>query len=190
MRARSGVTSSAACALTMLLLSGAALGAPLEDIRGIRGPKALPAFWNRPEFLLTATLAVLCLACLLWHWMRRRERPLSLAEATLRRLEDTRALMSPDTAQAFGFCASEVIRHYIEQRFNVVATRQTTEEFLRALLQGSNAVLARYRTSLAQFLQQCDCVKFTGDPLTANDMELLLRTARGFVLETDELPAG
>jgi hypothetical protein len=177
----------AASAFT-LLLTGSGLAAAAEDIRGIRGPKTVPGSWASPEVLAAATFALLCIAYGCWYWLRRATRPPSPSESALRRLDSTRALMNPHTAQAFGVSASEAIRDYIEKRFDVVATRQTTEEFLHALLQNSNEGLARHRASLAQFLQQCDWVKFTGDSLAVNDMESLLQSARGFVLETAELP--
>jgi hypothetical protein len=97
--------------------------------------------------------------------------------------------MLPATAREFGIAASEVIRGYIEKRFDVVATQRTTEEFLQTLLQSSNDALARHRSLLAEFLHQCDFVKFAGASLAVTDMESLLRSARGFVLETAEHPA-
>ncbi|HEX4049747.1 MAG TPA: hypothetical protein VHY19_02555 [Steroidobacteraceae bacterium] len=182
-----GCRIRAASAFT-LLLTASGLAAAAEDIRGIRGPRTLPDSWTSPEALTAAVIALLCLACGIWYWSLRAARSPSPSESTLRRLESARALMSPHTAQAFGICASEAIRDYIERRFEVVATRQTTEEFLQALLQNSNAALVRHRASLAQFLQQCDFVKFTGNSLAVDDMESLLQSARGFVLETAELP--
>ena len=115
-------------------------------------------------------------------------RTLTLSEQTLQRLESTRPLMRPATAREFGIAASEAIREYIEKRFDVVATQRTTEEFLQALLQSSNEALARHRSLLAEFLQQCDFVKFAGDSLAVTDMESLFESARGFVLETGEPP--
>ena len=78
--------------------------------------------------------------------------------------------------------------NYIEKRFDVIATQRTTEEFLQALLQGSNEALARHRALLAEFLQQCDFVKFAGASSAVADMESLLRSARDFVLESGERP--
>ena len=94
--------------------------------------------------------------------------------------------MTPDSARGFGIAASEVIRHYIERRFDVVATQRTTEEFLQTLLHSSNQALARHRPLLAQFLQQCDFVKFAGASLAAADLESLFQSGRRFVLETGE----
>ena len=94
--------------------------------------------------------------------------------------------MRPDTAREFGIAASELIRDYIEKRFDVVATQRTTEEFLQALLQSTNEALASHRSLLAEFLQQCDSVKFAGDSLAVTDMQSLFQSARRFVLETGE----
>jgi hypothetical protein len=160
-----------------------------EDIRDIRGPKAMPVgSWLVPAVLVGALLVALCVAYVIWRRRQRGapRRNLTLSEQTLERLEGTRPLMQPATAREFGIAASEVIRNYIEKRFDVIATQRTTEEFLQTLLQSSNEALARHRPLLAEFLQQCDFVKFAGTSLASTDMEALLQSARGFVLETGE----
>jgi hypothetical protein len=172
------------------LLLGAALAEAEEDIRDIRGPKAVQESWVLPAVLAGAIVVALC-AYAVWR-RRHRETPsrsLTLSEQTLERLEETKPLMRPATAREFGIAASEVIRNYIEKRFNVIATQRTTEEFLQTLLQSSNESLARHRSLLEAFLQQCDFVKFAGASLAVTDMEALFRSARGFVLETGEPPA-
>jgi hypothetical protein len=171
------------------LLLGAALAEAEEDIRDIRGPKAVPGSWVLPAVLAGALVVALCA-----YAVRRRRhrgtrgRSLTLSEQALERLENTRPLMRPATAREFGIAASEVIRNYIERRFDVIATQRTTEEFLQTLLQSSNETLARHRSLLEEFLHQCDFVKFAAGSLTVTDMESLFRSARGFVLETGEPP--
>lgn len=158
-----------------------------EDIRDIRGPKVEPETW-----IVTGIIAGAILIALAAYIARRRRRggpaprSFTLLEKTLQLLEETRPLMQPATAREFGSAASEVIRTYIEKRFSVVATQRTTEEFLQALLQGSDATLARHRPLLAEFLQKCDYVKFAGASLEVSDMESLFQSARAFVLETSE----
>jgi hypothetical protein len=161
-----------------------------EDIRDIRGPKTVPGSWVLPALLAGAIVVALCAYA---FWRRRRggarRRSPTLSEQALERLEKARPLMRPATAREFGIAASEAIRSYIEKRFDVVATQRTTEEFLQALLQNSNESLARHRALLAEFLQQCDFVKFAGASLAVADMESLFRSARDFVLETGAPPA-
>jgi len=174
------------CAWSALLL-GAALAEAEEDIRDIRGPKAVTGSWEVPAVLACAIVVALC-AYAVWRRRHRgtRRRSLTLSEQALERLENTRPLMRPATAREFGIAASEVIRTYIERRFDVIATQRTTEEFLQTLLQSSNETLARHRSLLEVFLQQCDFVKFAGASLAVTDMESLFQSARGFVLETGE----
>jgi Domain of unknown function (DUF4381) len=174
------------------LLLGAALAEAEEDIRDIRGPKAMPGSWVLPAVFAGATVVVLC-AYVIWRRRQRHHetpgRSLTSSEQALEQLENTRSLMRPETAREFGIAASEVIRSYIERRFDVIATQRTTEEFLQTLLQSSNETLAHHRSLLAEFLQQCDIVKFAPGSLAVTDMESLFQSARGFVLETGEKPA-
>jgi hypothetical protein len=158
-----------------------------EDIRDIRGPKAVPGSWLLPALLLGALLLAVA-AIVIWRLRRRvtLTRALSLAEYTLQRLEAIKPLMLPGSAREFGIAASEIVRTYIEKRFAVVATQRTTEEFLQSLLQTSHDSLTSHRPLLADFLQQCDFVKFAGVSLTSQDMESLLQSARKFVLETGQ----
>lgn len=174
----------------LALVPAPAFAEAAEDIRDIRGPKAVAGSWVLPAALAAAILVALCIAYLVWSRRHRglRSRALTLSERTLQRLDGTRPLMRPDTARAFGIAASELIRDYIEKRFDVVATQRTTEEFLQALLQSSNETLVRHRAPLAEFLQQCDFVKFAGSSLAVADMESLFGSARRFVLETGEAP--
>lgn len=160
-----------------------------EDIRDIRGPKAvLAGSWLMIALIVGAVTGTAL--CIYFIWRRRRYRghrkSLTLAQQALQRLEETRPLMRPDSAREFGIAASEVIRSYLEERFAMAVTQRTTEEFLHALLHESNEVLARQRPLLAQFLERCDFIKFAGETLAVADLESLFQSARGFVLETAE----
>jgi hypothetical protein len=176
----------------LLAAGGLALGTLTradEDIRDIRGPKSvLVQSWWLPEAIAAAVIVVALGAFVVWRRRGRGVAPrsLTLTEQALERLEKTKPLMRPESAREFGIAASEVIRQYIEKRFNVVATQRTTEEFLQTLLQSSNEALARHRPLLAGFLQQCDFIKFAGASLAVADLESLFQSARGFVLETGE----
>jgi Domain of unknown function (DUF4381) len=173
----------------LAFLPAAVLAEAADDIRDIRGLKAVGASWVVPAIVAAAIVVALC-AYVVWRRRHRglRRRTLTLSERTLQRLDGTRPLMRPETAREFGIAASELIRDYIEKRFDVVATQRTTEEFLQALLQSSNEALARHRSLLAEFLHQCDFVKFAGASLAVTDMESLFQSARRFVLESGEAP--
>jgi hypothetical protein len=177
---------SMACGAHRALAAAAAADA-VEDIRDIRGPKYIPPWWAVPA-LIAAALAVALLLYGAWRWLRRRRRPRALgpAEIALQRLEEIRPLMRPATVREFSTAASDIVRGYIERRFDITATHLTTEEFLHGLLQPTKASLTLHRERLSEFLHQCDLVKFAGISLTVQNMESLHLSARDFVMETAE----
>jgi hypothetical protein len=189
-----GRRHAAAAAKIGLMVGTLAGAAPVaEDIRDIRGPKYLPPGWLLPALLGGAALIALAVYAV---WRRRRSRAARVLlphEIALQRLEELGALMQPTRAREFSIAVSDIVRLYIEQRFNVTATRRTTEEFLRDLLDNSDTALIRHQGLLGQFLQQCDFVKFAAQSLTLQNMESLRQSARAFVLTTaathDALPA-
>jgi hypothetical protein len=189
-----GRQRAAAAALIGMMLGAGVSAAPVaEDIRDIRGPRYLLPDWLWSALLGGAVLLALSVYGL-WRWRRSRAaRVLLPYEIALQRLEEIAALMSPARAREFSIAVSDIIRLYIEQRFNVTATRRTTEEFLRDLLDSSDAALARHQGLLGEFLHQCDFVKFAALSLTQQNMESLRQSARAFVLATvdthDALPA-
>ncbi len=167
----------------------AAPAAPSEDIRDIRGPRADAPPW----FWWTATGAVLMVVAgygLWWRHRRRHAPVVSPYDAALQRLEASRALMQPASAREFAAAVTGIVRAYIEQRFSVRISHRTTEEFLRDLLQSSDAALARHRPRLADFLHHCDFVKFADATPPQQSLEFLHASACRFVREAhDPLPA-
>jgi Domain of unknown function (DUF4381) len=143
-----------------------------------------------PAWLIPALIVGVMLLALagyaIWRWLHRRRRARALLpfELALQRLDQIRPLMQPQNAREFSTAVSDIVRSYIEQRFDVIATHRTTEEFLRDLLETTNTSLAKHRGLLSDFLHQCDLVKFGGMSLTLQNMESLHDSARAFVLET------
>jgi hypothetical protein len=158
-----------------------------EDIHDIRGPKYVLPAWVVP---VAAAGAALLAAGAYGIWRRGRRarvaRVLSPYELTLQRLEEIRGLMRPAGARTFGIAVSDVVRSYIEQRFQITATHSTTQEFLQGLLASADPALVRHRALLSEFLEQCDLVKFAGESLTLPGMESLHHSACTFVRETHD----
>jgi hypothetical protein len=163
----------------------AAPNAMTQDIRDIRGPKHIPSPWLWPAWL-AGSLVLGALGGAVWRWNRRRMRATAKLpyEIALDRLEEARALMQPKNAREFSITVSEIVRHYIEDRFHVWAARRTTEEFLYDLLESSDALLASHRSLLGDFLVHCDLAKFARWILSIEEMESMLQSARTFVIET------
>ncbi len=79
-------------------------------------------------------------------------------------LDRLRALAQEDLAAAgkiklFYHRISDILRHYIEDRFSVRAPERTTEEFLEELAVNSTFTSSEKKT-LEEFLKHCDLVKF------------------------------
>jgi hypothetical protein len=163
-----------------------AAGEASEDIRDIRGPKLILPGWLVAA-AIGGVLLIALLGFLLWRRLRRRRaRVLLPFEVALARLEEIRPMMEPARAREFSIAVSDIVRTYIERRFAVTATHQTTEEFLHDLLESPESALLRHRGLLSEFLHQCDLVKFAGLSLTLQNMESLHLAARSFVLETSK----
>jgi len=159
------------------------------DIRDIRGPKYIPSPWLWPAWL-AGSLALGALGYAAWRWSRRTLAKAKLPyENALDRLEEVRALMQPENAREFSIAVSEIVRQYIEERFQVRAARRTTEEFLHDLLEPSDALLRTHRSLLGDFLRHCDLAKFARWILSIDEMDTMLRSAHKFVLQTGRPPA-
>jgi hypothetical protein len=185
-----GLTATGVIALSAAAAPSAAAAAEpatAEDIRDIRGPKGMLPPWLIPALLAGGALLALA-GYAAWRWKQRQRIPRALQpfEIALQRLEDIRSLMNPASVREFSIAISDIVRAYIEASFEVTATHLTTEEFLRDLLESSNASLAAHRNLLAEFLRQCDVAKFAGVSLSTRIMESLHQSARSFVIETSK----
>ena len=165
-----------------------------EDIRDIAPPLSLPDSW----WWICAALGLLVLAAVGWRLARRFRRPSPVRvkpahEAALEELERAQALILPDKAREFSIRVSEVVRAYIEERFQVRALRATTEEFMRGLSADPAGPVSSHSALLDEFLRFCDLAKFARWALSVPEMQLMLQSARRFVEATrpaERPPAG
>lgn len=161
---------------------------PAEDIRDIRGPRDIPDPWSWARYGAWAALALVILYAAWRMFGRRKERAKSAHERAFEALERARGLMQPENARAFSFEVSAVVRRYIEERFEVRSTQQTTAEFLRWVSERPAGPLAAQRTLLAEFLRNCDLVKFARFGLTQAEMAAMFDSAWQFVDATKAVP--
>lgn len=167
------------------LPGGGSTGAPAAgDIRDIRGPHAIAEPWLWALYVIGGALGLLVL-WLVWLALGRKRQPAKLPhEMAFEALERARALMQPQREREFCFAVSDAIRQYIERRFSLYATHQTTREFLRDLIGGENAVLSGHGGFLNDFLKNCDLGKFARWGLTGDEMEAMFQNAWEFVEQT------
>jgi hypothetical protein len=110
-------------------------------------------------------------------------------EIALRALREllARGWIEETRVEPFYVELSAILRRYLEDRFNLRAPEQTTEEFLRDA--ATSGTLSEPHQALARrFLEQCDLVKFARHRPGAADMKAGYRAAESLVIETTPAP--
>ena len=147
----------------------------------------LPPWW----VWTAAVLALAAVVFVVWRVLRKRRQAAeevfvpcqNAVEEARERLEAVRRLMVAGGIDAFYVAISDTVRHYIEQQFRLRAAEQTTEEFLQEMTQ-SQRLQPPHKELLADFLTQCDLVKFARFRPGSKEMETALAAATRFVDET------
>ncbi len=167
--------------------SGSISSGELRDITGI---EPIPGVYARPWWPYGLVLAVVLLTSLFlagWKYCRRylgesEVAPGSWALAELGRI-DSLDLPESDQVERYHTLYSEVIRQYLEKRFQLRASRQTTSEFFQAM--GSSSLLNSFQQEvLKEFLERCDLAKFAQVRFAKEECQALGQSARLFVEQT------
>jgi hypothetical protein len=161
-----------------------------NDIHDIKPPVNIPSGWEWLWWTLGG-LALAAIAFLLWrYWQKRRAEvlvvpPVPAHVRARQKLQEALALI----AQPKPFCilVSDTVRSYLEERFTFHAPERTTEEFLHEL-QGTNLLLPDQKSSLGEFLQCCDLVKFAKYEPRELELRDLHDSALRLVEETEPQP--
>jgi hypothetical protein len=118
-----------------------------------------------------------------------------LARAALDSLR-TRGDLARGESAAFYTDLSNIVRRYIEGRFNLAAPRKTTNEFLRDA-EYDTRLIDSQRSHLQDFLRTADLVKFAGHEPAIDQGHAAMDEASGFVddceqrfVETETEPQG
>jgi hypothetical protein len=152
--------------------------------------------WTAPPVWVWVTLALVVAGVVMW--IRRRNAARRAAqgvqaaahahEDALAELEKARALMSSENSRPYGIEVSGIVRRYIERRFDIVAPRRSTEEFLVEAA-ASAKLEPVHRQLLAEFLGSCDFLKFARARAELTELEAQHQAAVRFVTETRVVPA-
>jgi hypothetical protein len=173
----------------LVLPAGGTNSAAVQDIRDIRDPLPLG-----PNLLwLWITLAAAALAVLAWWYSKRKKEPAvnpALLIPPHRRAKERLRAAHDLISDPYAFCSlvSDVIRLYLEERFNLHAPDRTTEEFLAELRDGSQ-LNEDHKAVLENFLIKCDLVKFARVEPSEPELRDLLESAERLVDETREVAA-
>jgi hypothetical protein len=170
--------------------------ADVGEARDITAIEELPPEPSWPAWLLVvpAALAGVVLAVVVWLLRRRRlpqALPLTPEQAALCELARAEALplACPRDVERYHTLLSDVVRRYLERRFHLPASRQTTAEFLEAM--GRSPQLgAEPQALLRDFLGRCDLAKFAPVTPPPAECRAAAALARGLVEKPPPEPRG
>lgn len=146
----------------------------------------LPPWWQSPWVIAGAFVALVALAILVWllrRFLGRQTVVLSPPALTpdlhaefLRRLAELRARRTQLSGYELAIASSDLLRDYLEWRFQLAIRYQTTGEFLESAR--GNPSLAGARCDwLGTYLRLCDRVKFARHGASAAEQDHLLDAA-------------
>ncbi len=87
--------------------------------------------------------------------------------------------------QEYYFEISDIVRHYLENRFSLKAPEMTTEEFL-SHVKNSDLLRSEHKSLLREFLSHCDMVKFARYHPEEKEIESSFESAEHLVQQTRE----
>jgi hypothetical protein len=159
----------------------------IEDIEGVVEMPRTPSHWWLWALLVLGVAAVPAA----WLLLRNRRtkqlvrifRPAhELAYARLRALV-TENLIEQGKIKEFYERISGILRHYIEDRFDLHAPERTTEEFLDELRYAQTLAPAD-KSVLEEFLTHCDLVKFAKHDPTTEQVQRTFDLVKDFIEKT------
>jgi len=166
----------------------------MEDIHDIRGPVKYPGSWS--GWLIALIVLIGLGSAVFWGKRKlgagRAQRAAAPArpcwETALEALAQlaARDYINQRRVKIFYSELSDILRRYIEARFQIAAPEMTTEEFLESLRQSLNFNTAQRRL-LEEFLTSCDRVKFARAEVDAAHMQAGFDEVRDFVQATKEV---
>ena len=168
------------------------------QIKDIKGPLSLPENTGLQILLVIIFLLLILLGVagfLYWQRVSKKKKPVEVQlrpeEIALQELERLLAenLLARGEVKFFHLRISDILRHYIENRFGYQAPERTTEEFLTELSQArsqKNTFPGNHKTLLADFLTHCDLVKFAKHEPTPAESEKTVSICREFIEKTKE----
>ena len=126
-------------------------------------------------------------------WLRARKKRLAglvriftpaheIAYERLRKLM-AKKLLEAGKIKQFYEEISDILRHYIEHRFDLRAPERTTEEFL-AELQYAELLSDMQKSDLAKFLKNCDLVKFAKHKPASEQIQQTFDMVEDFIEKT------
>jgi hypothetical protein len=161
----------------------------ITEIHDIRGPVGIPGEWLWLWIMLGVMGCAVVIGLVLKFLIRRKAVPVApLKPIWERALEgmlkiEQAGYIQKGLIKEYYCDLSDIVRWYIEERFDVRAPEMTTEEFIH-VVRYSDKLTDAQQGFLRDFLNASDMVKFAKFIPSAEEMYRAMRLARTFVEET------
>lgn len=160
----------------------------IADIEGVVEMPAKTSYWWL--WILSIIVIVSAAVVTLFYFRRKRTKEIirifkpahEIAYSRLRALVE-RKLVEAGKIKEFYEQISDILRHYIEHRFEMHAPERTTEEFL-AELPATNVLSQADQERLAEFMKHCDLVKFAKYSPTTEQIQKTFDLVKDFIETT------
>jgi hypothetical protein len=160
----------------------------ISNIEGVVEMPGKISYWWFGAFGMAVIIAIGIVG---WIYLLRKKRvePVRIFKSAHGlAYERLQALINEDLIKAgklkeFYERISDILRHYIEHRFNLRAPERTTEEFLVELA-AANILPLVDKKSLKEFLEHCDLVKFAKYNPTTEQIQKTFDLVKNFIEKT------
>ena len=167
------------------------------DIKDILPPVGIPTSFKRLVVWVSVGLGALLLSGVIYglvYKFRKRSKiqehqfikrmPHETAYELLERLskED---LIAKGFVREYYYHITDIVRHYIEDRFGLLAPERTTEEFLTEMAH-TNKLDDTHKILIREFLERCDMVKYAKYGPSNLEVKETYDAAKRFIDETKE----
>ncbi len=163
-----------------------------QELRDIHGPVELKDLSQALIYAAVISLLLLLLLIVILLIKRRKKTtspPIPPWEIALSELTEARTLLSTDLALQYMNRISLILRKYVESRFAIKSTRQTTREFLHSMNRSStDPAIRNCKHELQTCLEQCDMAKFAHRSPLQQNMEIMESSIIAFVEKTTPDP--
>jgi hypothetical protein len=163
----------------------------MKDVHGLKPAETFPNYWLWliPAILLLAGVLV-WLGRKLYRKLRRLDEvgppPLPPWEEALGALDRLpwREWLAEGQFKRFYYALSEILKRYLERRFEFDAVEQTTTELLASM----RAQKLPMRDEITRFFARCDLVKYAKTVPPTDEAEQAIEQLRDFVVRTKPAP--
>ncbi|MBE7444772.1 MAG: hypothetical protein HS132_05820 [Planctomycetia bacterium] len=167
------------------------------DIKDILAPLEVPVSFKRLITWVCGGLGVLSLLGIIYwlihkrKWRQERQEQKSIKRAPhqvayelLEKLSEE-DLITKGLIKEYYYRITDILRHYIEDRFGLLAPERTTEEFLAEMAR-ANKLENIHKLLIQDFLERCDMVKYAKYEPSKLELQETYDAAKRLIDETRE----